>query len=56
MPEERVSVAFFAAVEKALESCDPKTVPPGKYTVILEPAAMSLIGFMFSGLCGLKRP
>ncbi len=42
------------AARKALESHDPRDVPPGKYTVILEPAAvLDLLGFLvldFSGL------
>ena len=41
------------AVEKAIKSREPKTSPPGKYTVILEPAAISVIGFMFSGFNAL---
>jgi predicted Zn-dependent protease len=36
------------AAEKALSSKNPKELPPGKYTVILEPAAvLDLVGFMF---------
>ncbi len=36
------------AAEKARRSADPKELPPGKYTVILEPAAvLDLVGFMF---------
>jgi predicted Zn-dependent protease len=36
------------AAEKALASRHPKELPPGKYTVILEPAAvLDLVGFMF---------
>jgi PmbA protein len=36
------------AAEKAKESAGPKELPPGKYTVILEPAAvLDLLGFMF---------
>lgn len=42
------------AVRKALESRQPRDLPPGKYTVILEPAAvLDLLGFLvldFSGL------
>ncbi len=41
------------AVEKAIKSREPKAIPPGKYTVILEPAAISVIGFMFSGFNAL---
>jgi len=36
------------AAEKAAKTAHPKEVPPGKYTVILEPAAvLDLLGFMF---------
>ena len=36
------------AARKALDSAQPVEVPPGKYTVILEPAAvLDLVGFMF---------
>ncbi len=36
------------AARKAKDSAHPKELPPGKYTVILEPAAvLDLIGFMF---------
>src|SRR5205814_273680 len=36
------------AAEKALHSAHPKELPPGKYTVVLEPAAvLDLLGFMF---------
>jgi PmbA protein len=36
------------AAEKATASRHPKELPPGKYTVILEPAAvLDLVGFMF---------
>ncbi len=36
------------AARKALESRAPRELPPGKYTVILEPAAvLDLVGFMF---------
>ncbi len=36
------------AAEKAKASASPKELPPGKYTVILEPAAvLDLLGFMF---------
>jgi predicted Zn-dependent protease len=37
-------------IEKALTSKNPKEVPPGNYTVILEPDAVSeLVGFMLGG-------
>jgi PmbA protein len=36
------------AAEKAIQSRDPRELPPGKYTVILEPAAvLDIVGFMF---------
>ena len=42
--------ASDVAIEKALRSVDAKALEPGRYTVILEPAATSdLIGFMMSG-------
>ncbi len=42
------------AARKALESAGPRELPPGKYTVILEPAAvLDLVGFMFFDFSGL---
>jgi len=42
-----VRLAEVAAV-KAIESKNPRDLPPGKYTVILEPAAvLDIVGFMF---------
>ncbi|WLI89364.1 TldD/PmbA family protein [Massilia sp. R2A-15] len=42
--------ASDVAIEKALRSVDARALEPGRYTVILEPAATSdLIGFMLSG-------
>ncbi len=42
--------ASDVAIEKALRSVEAKALEPGRYTVILEPAATSdLIGFMLSG-------
>jgi PmbA protein len=42
------------AARKALESAGPKELPPGKYTVIMEPAAvLDLLGFMFWDWGGL---
>jgi PmbA protein len=39
---------------KARDSAGPREVPPGKYTVILEPAAvLDLVGFMFFDFGGL---
>jgi PmbA protein len=47
------------AARKALESTEPREVAPGKYTVILEPAAvLDLLGFLvldFSGLAVLEK-
>lgn len=42
------------AAQKALDSARPRELPPGKYTVILEPAAvLDLVGFMFWDWGGL---
>lgn len=42
------------AARKAIDSREPKEVPPGKYTVILEPAAvLDLLGFLFFDFGGL---
>jgi predicted Zn-dependent protease len=42
------------AVDKALKSQNPKEIPPGKYTAILEPHAVSeLVGFMLGGFNAL---
>ena len=42
--------AADVAIEKALRSVDAKALEPGRYTVILEPAATSeLLGFMLGG-------
>lgn len=42
--------ASDVAIEKALRSVDAKALEPGRYTVILEPAATSdLLGYMFGG-------
>jgi PmbA protein len=42
------------AAQKARGSRSPQELPPGKYTVILEPAAvLDLVGFMFSDFGGL---
>jgi len=42
------------AAEKARDSAQPKEIAPGKYTVILEPAAvLDLVGFMFWDFSGL---
>lgn len=43
-----------AAAKKALDSRNPRELTPGKYTVILEPAAvLDLTGFMFWDFAGL---
>src|SRR5712692_6155938 len=43
------------AARKALESRDPREIPPGKYTVILEPAAvLDLLGFLVLDFVGQK--
>jgi len=50
---EPESLAAIAA-QKALQSREPREVPPGKYTVILEPAAvLDLLGFMMMDFGGL---
>ena len=42
------------AAQKARDSAQPQEIPPGKYTVILEPAAvLDLVGFMFWDFGGL---
>jgi len=42
------------AARKAAESAKPKEIPAGKYTVILEPAAvLDMVGFMFYDFGGL---
>lgn len=42
------------AAQKARDSAHPKEIAPGKYTVILEPAAvLDLVGFMFWDFSGL---
>ena len=43
------------AARKAVESAKPREIPPGKYTVILEPAAvLDIVGFMFFDFGGLS--
>jgi predicted Zn-dependent protease len=43
------------AARKALDSASPREIPPGKYTVILEPAAvLDMVGFMFFDFGGLS--
>jgi len=42
------------AAQKAVESAHPKEIPAGKYTVILEPAAvLDIVGFMFWDYSGM---
>jgi predicted Zn-dependent protease len=42
------------AARKALESREPREIEPGKYTVILEPAAvLDLLGYLFADFAGL---
>ena len=42
------------AAEKAIDSAHPREIPAGKYTVILEPAAvLDIIGFMFWDYSGM---
>lgn len=43
-----------AAAQKAVDSAHPKEIPAGKYTVILEPAAvLDIVGFMFWDYSGM---
>jgi PmbA protein len=42
------------SAQKAVDSAHPREIPPGKYTVILEPAAvLDIVGFMFSDYSGV---
>lgn len=42
------------AARKAVDSAHPQEIPPGKYTVILEPAAvLDIVGFMFWDFSGV---
>jgi len=42
------------AAQKAVDSARPREIPPGKYTVILEPAAvLDIVGFMFWDYSGM---
>jgi PmbA protein len=42
------------AAQKAVESAHPREIAPGKYTVILEPAAvLDIVGFMFLDFSGV---
>jgi PmbA protein len=42
------------AAQKAVDSADPRGIPAGKYTVILEPAAvLDIVGFMFWDYSGM---
>jgi PmbA protein len=52
--QEPAGLAEIAA-QKALESAHPREIAPGKYTVILEPAAvLDMVGFMFFDFGGLS--
>jgi predicted Zn-dependent protease len=53
---DSLDAAAFAesAAQKAVKAAKPREIPPGKYTVILEPAAvLDLVGFMFYDFGGL---
>jgi PmbA protein len=51
---DAVALAETAA-RKAFESASPREIPAGKYTVILEPAAvLDIVGFMFFDFGGLS--
>jgi PmbA protein len=51
---DAVTLAEIAA-RKAIDSATPREIPPGKYTVILEPAAvLDIVGFMFFDFGGLS--
>ena len=42
------------AAQKAIDSARPREIPPGKYTVIMEPAAvLDIVGFMFWDYSGM---
>ncbi len=42
------------AAQKAVDSARPREIPAGKYTVILEPAAvLDIVGFMFWDYAGM---
>jgi len=50
---DAVALAEIAA-QKATDSAQPREIPPGKYTVILEPAAvLDMAGFMFWDFAGM---
>jgi predicted Zn-dependent protease len=52
--ELEITEAAERAARKAIQSQEPREVPPGKYTVILEPAAvLDLFGFMLLDFGGL---
>lgn len=43
-----------SAAQKAVDSARPREIPAGRYTVILEPAAvLDIVGFMFSDYSGM---
>ncbi len=48
------AVLADTAARKAVDSAHPRDVPAGKYTVVLEPAAvLDIVGFMFSDFSGM---
>src|SRR6202047_1250748 len=48
------AVLAETAARKAFEAASPREIPPGKYTVILEPAAvLDIVGFMFFDFSGV---
>ena len=49
-----VTLLAETAAEKAVQSAHPREIAPGKYTVILEPAAvLDIVGFMFWDYSGV---
>ncbi|MGH9804772.1 MAG: TldD/PmbA family protein [Candidatus Acidiferrales bacterium] len=49
----RIEELAASACQKAVTGRDPKELPPGRYTVILEPAAvLDLVGFLFYDFAG----
>ena len=51
--ELRIEELAATACQKAVAGRDPQEVPPGRYTVILEPAAvLDLVGFLFYDFAG----
>jgi len=51
--ELRIEELAASACQKAVAGRDPQEIPPGRYTVILEPAAvLDLVGFLFYDFAG----